>query len=300
MKKYELCGVEVTREIFEKYADQRITIPGDSMNRMQPLRIIEIMARSMEVSAEDPEYCEKCRQIVEEYRQKIEEELHGVPVSAHETKFETFGQAIEALEKIRHDRAADRQRIEEELEEARKTFEDEQKRYSEYELETLRMNVRWKEAQQKYNDEMDRLRIAVSEEINAARESLVLQLSEFYRASGRKIDDEDEKLLNSGILLTEREIMDLMEKHKGNPTMLRLLGAWCDRHGAEFPMVRVLAARAVSGGEDELKIFDAAAGHTVAATVGAGMDAKVWTEDLYTRVVEELRADLECRVIKPE
>ena len=84
-------------------------------------------------------------------------------------------------------------------------------------------------------------------------------VNEYYRPDGAKIDSDDMALLNSGIILQNDEIFDMIKKHRDNVTMLRVIGQYATEHKiiTKIPAeLGVVLKKATTGGNSEEKAFD--------------------------------------------
>lgn len=113
----------------------------------------------------------------------------------------------------------------------------------------------------KFVREYENKRIAIEGELSAAVAAVeaeyMQEVKAFYAPNGAKIDEADQALLSSGILSTE-ELVEMIGKHKDNPTMERIINKYIVTNGIKDMPSGAMSAlyRATSGGENERRIFN--------------------------------------------
>ena len=84
-------------------------------------------------------------------------------------------------------------------------------------------------------------------------------VNDYYRPDGAKVDSADMTLLNSGIVLQNDELFEMIKKHRDNVTMLRIIAQYAADHhiASKLPEeMSVILRKATSAGSGEEKAFD--------------------------------------------
>ena len=195
---------------------------------------------------------------------------------------EEYIKAYEAIDKetVRHD------------EDLKKYKEKSQK----YTVEAA--NKEWK----KINSEHSNIMQSIDAELKAAIEKITIEYEKevhaFYQAKGEQLDDNDIKLLNSGLPLTESEIAEMVSRHADNTTMIRLIKNYVRNNKIEVRTeIKRSFAKVNKAGEPELlafKAFKNLAGNAVKMALGgmAGTQSYISCADK----LEEYVADTEKRL----
>ena len=158
------------------------------------------------------------------------------------------------------------------------------------------------EVEETYKEEMKALQQKAAEDVEAIRNGLNARITEFYSADGKNIVDDDAKLLNSGLRLTEAEINAMIDKHTGNPVMLRLIAQYCSTNRIENQKAAVYGKRALSDGSYEREIFERAAIDVKRACGSDDAMARVYSPErgLFDKLLNESISDMNAAVIKPQ
>ena len=114
-------------------------------------------------------------------------------------------------------------------------------------------------AKESYQDGLASLRKEAEEAIKLVREAFEEHLNAFYSPAGSSFNDGDILLLQSGMKLTQKEIESMLERNKGNATMIRMIEDYCGKAGIDSERVRVLSTYAKSNGFKEREAFDSLA-----------------------------------------
>lgn len=127
---------------------------------------------------------------------------------------------------------------------------------ADYAAAKLELSRAYKETVREYESRVDEL-----------RSQFASSLCDRYSASPDKVDSATMQLLNTGIC-TPAELSRLTERHKDNPTMLRILGSHADqmlesKNKYSADAINALyavksTAKAVSDGSRELNVYDQA------------------------------------------
>lgn len=80
------------------------------------------------------------------------------------------------------------------------------------------------------NTDIERATVEAERKANAICDAYTAQLEAEDVLDGSQLTD-DVRLLSCGISLTERDICALLEKNRGNPTMVQVLSRYANEHG---------------------------------------------------------------------
>lgn len=291
MKK--LCGIDVTEQVYQEMEGRKYKTSVGEL----PIRTIELYATGRELAESEPELAAECRGVLEKIRGEI---LQLSAPFGGSRKHPHFSGYLADLKKIYAERLPAKRMMDDLYQQKLEQCKDR--------LEAADTTAKQKRA------EADRAEVIEQHEtesrefiekteaaIDAVRTALKAHVSEFYDASGEKLDDDVVKLLNSGIKLTEGEVNGLADRFVGNPTMIRLLSEYCKNSRIRNDNLTILSKRALSRGSHELETFDLAASWILFAAGSDGdVSARVWGKtDLFNRKVDELMQALDDVILKP-
>lgn len=158
-----------------------------------------------------------------------------------------------------------------------------------------------------YAKAMAEINKALEQKIAEAEKGFLKEVDAYYMPTGLSIVEEDVRLLNSGIVLTESELESLVEKNGDNLTMIRLLAQYAgDKHIHTSDVCKMAFARAMLAGKaekDAFALFISLAGNAVRmANQGmAGDDSYIRTTDKLEEYVQETeKAILNAKVFLDE
>lgn len=152
--------------------------------------------------------------------------------------------------------------------------------------------------QKEFSARIAEIRTKLDEAISDIKASFMDIVATFYMPSGTSINEDDVKLLNSGINLTEDEFKKLIEKNSENVTMIRIIGQNVAEKNVVLPTKYSAAfIRAAKNGEVEEHIFDRFtnnAGYSIvmAESGNAGTSAYRLSQDKLEAYIEEAIIDL--------
>lgn len=264
-KMYSIGGLSVDEATYRKYNREDYQL-GDGA--LRNLRGVMLYAESAELAAEYPETAEAAKKIIAE----ITAEITGKGAENTMNNPITARGYVDALHKIytesRDNYAAQCKKVEEKKGVMDRYYETAQKerttlanaRYeaakAEYNAAKLELSRAYKETVREYESRVDEL-----------RSQFASSLYDRYSASPDKLDSATIQLLNTGIC-TPAELSRLTERHKDNPTMLRILGSHADqmlesKNKYSIDAINALyavqsTAKAVSDGSRELNVYDQA------------------------------------------
>lgn len=105
----------------------------------------------------------------------------------------------------------------------------------------------------KFDDAVREARFDTAAKIGEIKFNYEQEVKDAFRPSGSAIDADDSAILNSGINLTDSEIVDMVMRYSENYTMIRLIASYLDRAHRKIDAlnstdVQRLIVRVTSGG----------------------------------------------------
>lgn len=264
-KMYSIGGLSVDETTYRKYSREDYRL-GDGI--LHNLRGVMLYAESAELAAEYPETAEAAKKIIAE----ITAEITGKGAENTMNNPTTARGYVDALRKVyiesRDSYAAQCKKVAEKEAVMGRYAETAQKEH------TTLANARYEAAKADYNAAKLELSRAYKETVREyesrvaeLRTQFAAALDDRYSASPDKLDNATMQLLNTGIC-TPAELSRLTDRHKDNPTMLRILGSHADRMlesknkyspDATNALYTVKAtAKAAKDGSRELGVYDQA------------------------------------------
>ena len=283
-------GIEVSQKTYDAI-NHTYQIDG----RSYPLKTVELYGREgSSVAVDAPELHKAAKAALEQIIAEAKSLESGQPFKAKHSSFDAY---LEDLRPIHQD-AAEKRAILKTRYDTEVMLWTEHGRTAQSDLERERAKVHLEDAKKEYADGLKALQDETEAAVNAIRTALNGHLSDFYRADGKNINDDDLKLLKSGLRLTEGEINSLANKHSGNPAMLRLIGQYCDDNRIENTLAKTLSKRALSNGEHERSAFDHVA-QKLRYVVGSDeMSARINSKH-FERILNEQITGLQNVMVKP-
>ena len=269
-KKYYILGMEVDRETYWKYEKRLYTINGDTVGEFNTSLLMLTYYATDEHAKEYPMESESARRILAQIRAEITSKGENTV-----KKQKTSRDFINALAEIYTECRSAYETQQNKLTQARDWMEATQKdahaiNCPNRQIAELRYHAARAEFQLAEDDtrkEVMKIRDSFSTKVRELRNQFDSYLDEHYSVSPDKLDTATMQLLNSGIC-TASELARLAERHKDNPTMLRMVAAQAEKITDERNQSRAdyltckkvafVAAAAKDGGR-EMNIFDSAA-----------------------------------------
>lgn len=249
-----LLGIEVDDAVYENYNNKTYVVKNNpNGEKALSLRVIMIYANSKEYQEHFPEFSNECNKIVAEVKNEIGGKLYYLV-----QKHDKFSEYITDLKAVQKQCAEKRRALKKELDEARQELADaEGNNVNEY--QNTEAKLKFLKAKQDYDNTLDELIKSTTEHINDIENKFNMHLSEFYTANGSRMDENLVRLLNSGLKLESDEVTTIVNQNVDNPTMLRLIGQYCEKEKIYNSLVRTYCAMAKSAGSNEKRIFKEAA-----------------------------------------
>ena len=261
-----IFGYEVDTTTFKKYNHQNYLIGCVFCD----LAAVERWATDPDRAVKYPESAAEARQIMNQ----IVAEITGKDTKSMKTP-RTSADFIDALAKIYAEFRTAYEAQQNKLTQARDWMEATQKEAHAFncpnrqiaELRYHAAKAEWQLAEDDTRKEVMNIRDRFSTKVRELREQFESYLDEHYSVSPDKLDVATMQLLNSGIC-TASELARLAERHKDNPTMLRMVAAHAEKitdernqSRADYLTCRKVAfvAAAAKDGGREMNIFDSAA-----------------------------------------
>lgn len=265
--KLTIFGYEVEPSVFRKYNHQNYSIGFGFYD----LAAVERFATDPDRAAQFPERAAEAKQIMEQ----IIAEITGKDDKNMKDP-RTAADFIAALQDIYNESRAVYDSINANVEKAREKMDRAHEAAKEVRgADAGVSNAKYEIAQAEYKLANSEVRPAYNRmmnehdaKVNALREQFAAFLDDHYAASPDKLDSATMQLLNSGIC-TPSELSRLIDRHKDNPTMLRIVGNFArnmreDKKQTLTYNDRLIctqvagAAHAAKDGSRELAIFDSA------------------------------------------
>ena len=272
-----IFGYEVGTSTFKKYNHQNYTIGFGFYD----LAGIERWATDPDRAAEFPEKAAEAKQIME----RIIAEITGKDDKNMKTP-RTAADFIDALNDIYTATRATyteankklvnaRAKMEKAEQDTRDSSKDNRLAEAQYLVAKGEFQMAENEARRGYHDMID----SYDKQVKELRTQFAAHLDEHYAANPDRLDANTMQLLESGIC-TPVELARLVDRHQGNPTMLRIVGEYArklreDNRRNMSEANRVIcssvanAGYSAKDGSRELAIFDSAVS---AAAYGLGKD----------------------------
>lgn len=264
---HKVFGYEVDYTTFKKYNHHDYKL-GDGV--LRDLAGVELWATSADLAEYFPETAAAARQIMKQ----ITAEITGKDITTMKTP-RTARDFIDELSGIYCGSRAIYNRLQKKVDDARAAMD------AAYEAIKGTRGPEQQIAEAKYSiarDELalveDAFRKGVYElesshdaKVDELRKQFAAHLDEHYSASPDKLDASTMQLLNSGIC-TPSELARLAERHKDNPTMLRIVAGYADKitdrqnqSYEDYMTCRTVVMKAAQAkdGSREMAIFDSAA-----------------------------------------
>ncbi len=258
VKKYEILGIPVSKEIYEKYTSQRYSMNGESWNFFS----VKEVGTSAEIAEIEPELANAARDVLNQIKQEVFTEIGRSDkyVAKRHADFKGYiSEAKEIYEKCLKKLEEIESRYQRESQEAKNEK-------AEHKADPLRTNI----AEMRLNlaEENHRLGIrdtktAMNDALAEVRNALEAHLQSFYTASPDKVDRAALDLMQSG-LLTGDEVENMAERYRDNVTMLRYIGKYAKENegtgSGKDKKLTILAYKLktenlIRGGA-EMKVFD--------------------------------------------
>lgn len=265
-----IFGYEVETATFNKYNHQNYSIGFCFYD----LAGVERWATDPERIAEFPEKAAEAKQIME----RIITEITGKDMKTMKTP-RTAADFIDALNEIytatravytemNNKLVKARAKMEKAEQDTRDSSKDHRLAEAQYLVAKGELQLAEDEARRGYYDMI----ASYNNQVKELRDQFAAHLDEHYSASPDKLDTATMQLLGSGIC-TPVELARLVDRHQGNPTMLRIVGEYArkmreDNRRNMSPDNQVIctnvanAGYSAKDGSRELAIFDSAASAT--------------------------------------
>lgn len=279
----KVFGMKVDEHLYKKYNFDEKTgttrlymVNGKEMS----LFATEFYATSTVYAEESPEMVEAARKIMEKVQREIVD-YYAVKEGRKEhtaMKHDTFDGYLKDLQEIHAKAAPERRALKEKMDAAQKRWEEDQREFKGDEHYLAREKVRYLDAQEEYKGNVMELQRRTKEEMREVQAEYEKHVTDFYSASGNRLDDATVRLLNSGIKLTDAEIDSMVNQNTGNPTMLRLISDHCEKMGIENRNARVYGSFARKAGADEREAFKVIADMVEKAVSENEVTADIWSK----------------------
>lgn len=272
-RKYEVLGMEVDYETYRKYNyDQLYTIDGDILKDI-PCNLWTLERYATEEHAKDyPIEAANARKILDQIREEITTITGKDEINMKTPR--TASDFIDEMEGIYRTSRAIYNRLQEKVDNARAAMNAAHKAFNEStganrQIAEARYTIAkdaLKNAEDAFRKDVYELGNSHDAKVAELRQRFDDHLNEHYSASPDKLDAATMQLLNAGIC-TPVELARLAERHKDNPTMLRIVAGYADKIAdnrnqshENYMTCRSIAMMAsrVKDGSREMNVFDSA------------------------------------------
>ena len=255
-KQYFVLGIEVDRETYMRYETQTYSM-GEDWN------VSFLTLKGYANSEANPEAAKTARKILDQIKQEI---TKGGKTELNNPK--NAKDYISALAEIYSESRTAYAGIQDKLEAAKQ--EVERTRGATNPIDVARHQLAQQAliiARDDYSKGYNNMKQSHTEKVRELRQKFAAYLTEHYTASPEKIDTATMQLLNTGIC-TAAELQALVDRHKDNPSMVRVIGSYAEKAMGEkrIPTSERVGlsnicnmAKAAKDGSRELEIFDTAA-----------------------------------------
>ena len=223
--RYEVYGVEVDKETFERLNAQRWLVNGREMNLVG----VKAYATSAEVAEHLPEEAAEAREhykaIMQEVTQKVGGNIKPMKHSDFNGYFEDLRSIYAATELTYRQFAnawSDRRK---KWEEQRTALANDQKRFT---IEQARFMV----DEDTYTSGAAGIIAKHGEQVAAVRAALAEHVKDFYTYKPEAVDAQTIALINSGIMDVS-DCTALVERNRNNATLQRLVGKYMESYAKE-------------------------------------------------------------------
>lgn len=274
-RKYFILGVEVDYNTYHDFMYERdYRVDGDILKDIPcALWLLEKYATD-EHAKERPVEAANARKILDQIREEIATITRKEDKPMNEPR--TAAEFIDALKEIYTESRNMYAALQDKVDKAKAKMERAHEELRDPECKDKlvaesRYNIargEWQLAEGDRRGEYQQMCTSHEKKVAELREKFIYHLDEYYSASPDKLDSSTMELLNSGIC-TPSELARLAERHKGNPTMRRVIAAHAEKITDERNQSQedymtcrkiVIEAAAAKDGSRELAIFDSAAG----------------------------------------
>lgn len=139
------------------------------------------------------------------------------------------------------------------------------------------------------------------ERIGQIKEDFSAHADNFFSPNSAMIDNDTVTLLNSGIAFSDNEITAMADKHKGNPTMLRILSDYCNKNEIRNPRVISLSHSALNDKDSILGSVEACSNVLMKAVSTTDKTSHVWRkQENFDKVLADARASIGTYTVQPE
>ena len=126
---------------------------------------------------------------------------------------------------------------------------------------------KWQQLVKEYQDNITAISKELKESLEKCKNDYEKEVHNFYLPKGEELDENDVKILNSGLLLRPEEVVELIVKHCDNITMIRLLDKYVNDTKIEVPAIAktgfLKARKAGEIEKDAFNVFCQLASHAV-------------------------------------
>lgn len=250
--KYDIFGIEVTKEYYNKFKERRFNVLD---KKDVSLSVLKSFATSEDFSENAPEYTNAANRVIEDIKREVLLDFPQVKKPSKEKEHKLFGSHIADLKYLFEYATEKVDTLNKCIERAEASYQNCAK-----DIEKLKLQAVFLEAKEKYNEEMIALREEVKSCVEEIENEFEAHLKDHYLPSGKNLDSELVSLLNSGIVLRSHEIDTIVNAHKSNPTMLRLISDYTKNKKIEVNNYSNMLFQLAEGhGKEERRTFSAGA-----------------------------------------
>lgn len=249
-----LAGIVVDEELYQEFETRRYNI-GPGWGEV-PLKTVEMYAVSKDLE-KYPDIREKCREIVEQVKKEIKKYYSAKDGRKEYRALEhlDFAGYMRDVQKIQSDMESKAEEIRNAVENVRSKWGQVSNDKTASEVTRTSWKASYLRAEEDFKKSITELRSEMDEALDEVENRLREHLDDFYAPNGSRIDDAAMALLNAGFPFNETELNRFISGYTNNPTMIRVISAYCKRHTLRSGLVTTLNHFAELRGREEMKIF---------------------------------------------
>ena len=295
-----LLGIAVDDDVYAEYKEKRYAVNHSGKTDMIPLKTIELVANSKDYAAM-PEYQKACREVAQTVKTELQNLYRKKAGRREIMKHDDFTGYIKDLQDVYKTAAQKRENLRTAHEKAVEEWNAANRDSSLSEYARTSAKMKYLEAEETYKDAVKNLQSETNEDVSTIRHEFEKHIDSFYAADGSRLDDDTTRLLNSGLVLRKDETERISSRYLDNPTMIRLVEDYCNKHKITSDLIRTCGFSARSAGKKERKIFDDLAKLIDNAVSSNEVTAKIWGSESghFERMAVEAIAGLQQIMVRP-
>lgn len=292
-----LAGVACNDRVYERFKDKEYIIPGTTIPQT-----LQQISRHYEKYGEymNAEEATAYKDVISKAAAEIENETDkngGFFTMEYKSFKDYLTDSSEVFTAARREYI----RLIESMEEAKKNYLETQSNFSKYsDYDRIIAKATFMQTEKSVNEAIEALQEKTKKSISAIRASMADAVKEFYFADPSKLDNNTMTLLNSGAY-TDAELMEVAERNRSNPTMLRMIKNEAEKRNSKEARRVSFELRKATDGTAELDVFDKLTHWQLSAlSPRSSLSMPGMIEKYYDEVYRECLSDIDNTFAKPE